>query len=264
MMTSFFRRGIWAAVFVLLFIYGCTAASFSSLQSDFITLYQQKDRCEQAQKKDETLPSECMADYDQALINIAQEAEKLEGKAEDARTRIGILRLGALAAWQAGEKGFNKADDLASKGSRLCESLDREHFGAPRDCAILGVLPALVAHDSWVAQSKDLATKNPEDKAVFFENFAANYKLNTWDVVAKQEALLAKDPKIDASLLLYLRRQKNAFYCTAVKMHKELQEFMDTMDERKAMEKAFNKILNQRDEMDRILGSKRIPCPDLQ
>jgi hypothetical protein len=256
---------MWGAVFALLFLYGCTAATFSSLQSDFITLYQQKDRCEELQKKkNEALPSECMVDYGQALMDIAKEAEKLEGKAEDARTRIGILRLGALAAWQGGEKGFGKANDLASKGIRLCDSLDRERFGAPRDCAVLRALPALIAHDSWLTQAEALATKSPEDKTAFFERFAANYKFNTWDVVEKQESLLEKSPRIDPSVFVYLRRQKNAFYCTAVKMSEELQKFINTMEDPKAMEKAFYKMLNQRDEMERILGSKKIPCDKLQ
>jgi hypothetical protein len=262
-MTSFLRGGVWTAIFFLSFIYGCTATTLSGLQSDFVTLYQQKDRCEQARKKGKALPSECMADYDQALMDIALEAEKLVGRAEDAGTRVGLLRLGALAAWQGGEEGFNKADDLASRGSRLCDSLDKKGFGAPRDCAILRLVPALVAHDSWVAQFKGLPTKSPEEKIHFFQKFARNYKLNTWDPVAEQESVLAREPGIDASLLLYLKRQKNAFYCTAVRMHKEMQEFMDTLDEPGVMEKAFNKILGQRDEMERVLGPERIPCPDL-
>jgi hypothetical protein len=198
------------------------------------------------------------------LRELLPDPERVDHWAEGGWAKFYFAERAITIFLHAGFKMIGEHPEPASKGSRLCESLDRKRFGTPRDCAILSMLPALIAHDRWVGQFKELGTKNPEDKTAFLESFSANYKWNTWDAVSAQESVLAKDPRIDESVLLYVERQKNYFYCTAVKVQKELQEFMNALDDPKALEKEFDDIVNQRDEMERSLGQDRVSCQDLE
>jgi hypothetical protein len=248
------RRLSFVILLLLVVINGCTAASFSELQSDFIVLYQQKDRCEKYREENKPLPVECLADHNQALLEIARETEKIADKTGDERTQIGLYRLGAIAAWQASEKGWTIATDLSSKGERLCETLDPKSFGAPRDCAILMIMPALIAHDSFVAEMEGIVSKDATQKVSFFQRFSRSYKVNTWDALVRYEEKLKGDPRLDKTILKYISLQKQFFWCTLGIALDEITKLRRQLGDSKALEVEYNRISRDRDVINDALG----------
>lgn len=77
------------------------------------------------------------------LLAVADQAESVADRANDARTAISALAMGGLAAVKAGPAGFEKAVKIGERGKRECHALPPDQFGTPRDCAVLAVVPDL-------------------------------------------------------------------------------------------------------------------------
>lgn len=138
---------------------GCAGARLSSLQSEFNELYARAAEC----AKSPTDSLDCTG-QDLALHQLALDAEEAAGKADDPRTQIALLRLAGVAAWQShGARADAQATKIALAGEQRCDALDsevkrRSAWGAPRDCALLLILPGLVAHDQLLEQLAALET----------------------------------------------------------------------------------------------------------
>lgn len=78
-----------------------------------------------------------------ALDTLAQDAAAQGDKQGDARNRIAFYRVATTAAWQSGS---NDVMTYAGKGQALCDA-DNNADRAPRDCAMLKVMPTFASVD---------------------------------------------------------------------------------------------------------------------
>jgi hypothetical protein len=138
-----------AALLLALILGGCAARAFSSLQSDYQDVIRQRVGCA-APPTAETV-QRCAGDDGAVLADIARRAREAAADASDERTRIGLLRLAAAAGWTSRTpEGFEQARAAAEEGQGRCAKLSPDRFGAPRDCALLALAPAFVAHQEAV------------------------------------------------------------------------------------------------------------------
>lgn len=121
-----------------LMLSACAATQIHSYNNTLVELYETKTRAETAEQ---------WAQYETAttgLENLATEAEQAADKETTAVNKISLYRVAATAAWQSeSNAGVLR---IADKGSKLCGE-NRNVDSAPRDCAMLGVIPLLAAID---------------------------------------------------------------------------------------------------------------------
>jgi len=127
---------------------GCAGPRISDLNGELIQLQQQKTTLErEAPRRDET------------VIRLTQISEQFESignagyaqarQAPDLKAKIANYRIAATADWQ---RGNERALTVAQEGIQLCNS--RSGFDvAPRDCAILLVVPSLMINDLIVLKA---------------------------------------------------------------------------------------------------------------
>lgn len=202
---------------VALVLAACTAAKFSDLQSDYDRLLDRTLACADQQRAADLGFSACAGQHGTAMLDLARSAEEVAGEASDARTRIGLLRLAGMAGWQSRiEPGFTLAGAVSLQGQELCRGLPAEQFGAPRDCAIHLILPALVAHESTLqlAEAFDVESSGETERREMRDRIDT-YLAATWDFIEPKRAEIAADNRIDPLFLTYLDGQREIILCTA-------------------------------------------------
>lgn len=201
-----------------LLIAGCqTAASFSSLQASFSSLQDLRQRC--ATAADAAQGLQCGADEAPLFVDIAQRAYAVANNAADPRTRIGLLRLAATAGWESGATdGLAVAEAAAADGQARCAEIPTNAFGAPRDCALLRMAPAFIAHvRAYAVLRQALATSAPDAALrAKLASAAAGYVANTLGSSERVRSRIDGDPSLHASVRAFLDRQRLTFYCTTI------------------------------------------------
>lgn len=161
-------------VFALL-VAGCAGPRISDLNGELIQLQQQKATLErEAPRRDET------------VIRLTQISEQFERvgdagyaqarQAADLKAKISNYRIAATADWQ---RGNERALVVAQEGIQLCNT--RNGFEvAPRDCAILLVIPSLMINDLMVLKvsqgglnsaAPDFVTRAREATVVLLQSY---------------------------------------------------------------------------------------------
>jgi hypothetical protein len=143
------------------FIAGCAGHQILDLNGQLIQAQQQKANIEQARDAAQGVKR------DEAVIKIAQLAEQFEGIANtayaqaaqspDPKAKISLYRIAATADWQ---RGNERALTVAQEGTQACNTLNGFNI-APRDCAILLMIPNLLVNDLWVAKLNKPGGINP-------------------------------------------------------------------------------------------------------
>jgi hypothetical protein len=197
---------------------GCAAVSLSDLQGSFDRAVQARGDCSMAATKGAQRPGACRTG-DVALLAVARQAHSARDQASDARTNISTLRLAANAGWEsATPEGLEIADAASAEGVRRCDAVSDQQFGAPRDCALLRVAPAMVAHVRAVMLIDRIERSNPiagEDRERL-ASVSDSYVAGTFEFIERvRSTRLAGDKDLDPSVLSYLDQQRRAFYCTA-------------------------------------------------
>jgi hypothetical protein len=124
-----------------LILTGCGTIHFSQLQGSYQTLRQREASFGSTTSE---------LDRDEvgaAFMAVAQDASELAQSEGDDVTKISILRLAAVSAWRAQDRGGSIALSASTQGRQACEKLSDGSFGAPRDCALLLFVPNLVTRD---------------------------------------------------------------------------------------------------------------------
>jgi hypothetical protein len=202
------------ALILALLLGGCAARSFSSLQADYRDVVDRRATCAAPGATVE----QCTAVDGAVLVDIARRARESTADAADERTRIGLLRLAAAAGWTSRlPEGFEAARAAAEEGQARCAKLSPERFGAPRDCALLALAPAFVAHQETVGLLAALkrpggaaAPGDLERLRALSRDYAA---VTLGDIEAKREAgAIPREaaPELD----LYVTRQLPVMACT--------------------------------------------------
>ena len=208
---------ICLAAATALVLAACTAAKFSDLQSDYDRLLDRTLACADQRQAADLGFSACAGQHGTAMLDLARAAEEVAGEAGDARTRIGLLRLAGMAGWQSRiEPGFALAGAVSLQGQELCRGLPAEEFGAPRDCAIHLILPALVAHESTLqrAEAFDVETGDETERREMLDRIGT-YLAATWDFIDSKQGEIAADNRIDPLFFTYLDNQRQTILCTA-------------------------------------------------
>lgn len=204
------------AATAVLVLAACTAATFSGLQTDFDQLQDRARDC--AGSNDAGLGfSECAGQTRTAMLDLARQAEEAAGDAGDPRTRIGLLRLAGVAGWQSRlDAGYTLAGAVSVQGLEQCRALPADQFGAPRDCAIHEILPALIAHESTVERAKAIEGQTLDGPARRdMLDRIERYLAGTWDFIEGRRAGLPVDSRIDPRFFDYLDVQRRTILCTA-------------------------------------------------
>jgi hypothetical protein len=131
---------------------GCAGGEILSLNGDLTRLQREKTTLE-AQ-----IPSLKGSARDAAVVELTNVEGQLERVADsayasarrpsDTKARIANYRLAAMADWQ---RGHPRAVTVAREGVELCSS-GTGYDIAPRDCAILAIIPDLLVNDIWVVK----------------------------------------------------------------------------------------------------------------
>jgi hypothetical protein len=143
------KTGLWvclAAAAVL--AAGCAGKEITDLNGQLIQAQQEKESLRNGRNN---TPDEAAVKRTQVLEQlerIADQAYAQAGPAADARAKISYYRIAVTADWQ---RGNERAVTGAREGTEICNT--RNGFDiAPRDCAILLVVPNLLVNDLWIAK----------------------------------------------------------------------------------------------------------------
>lgn len=178
---------IFAVTAPALLLLSCATPSPSVGANRLRALVVERDACRDAP---------CRHAVESALLELATRASEGAGTARQEHQRLGHLRVGGLAAWQAGEAGEQLAARINQAALSRCRTLDalaREGLpvGNPDDCAVLEALPALVAHAAAMREIQRLAGARPDPRNLYaLETLAADYPSQTFLLLADLEPRL--------------------------------------------------------------------------
>ncbi len=100
---------------------------------------------------------------DGELVALAKSASAQAKTAPDPEERIGLYRVAAVAAWEAGQAGESLLPGITEAGIKACDS--EGDNAAPQDCSLIRLAGPLSAQDALARQlagfQKKLATAKP-------------------------------------------------------------------------------------------------------
>ncbi len=246
---------IWLSLILAVFIGACSAVSLSDLHTTFERIQQNRADCSVIDAK--ILDRVIACPSDAALLDIARKAFAARDSGDD-RTNVALLRLAAAAGWESRtQEGLEIAEAAAADGVRRCDALPAKQFGAPRDCALLRIAPAIVVHVRALNVIARVGTSEPgrvsaEDRNSLGVTSDA-YVANTFDFIERvRSTTLAADAALDPSVLTYVDRQRRAFYCTAAKLGElnrtlgDTQRMRTMFARRQAMQRADRRLVTER------------------
>lgn len=151
---------------LLLGLTGCTTLSritHVGAQDRFEKLFVRKQNCASG-----AAGSACRQEAEAELLELAQRSHDSAAQEMNPLSRIRLLRISATAAWQAGSQGAGLADRIAEDTVPRCRSFEEEARKGnatppPVDCALLEILPGLVAHTNHLAQLDALSALGPTE-----------------------------------------------------------------------------------------------------
>lgn len=149
---------IGAGMLLAAMLLGATAcATLSRLthvgaQDRFEKLFVRKQNCPEG-----AAGAACRQEVEAELLDLAQQSRAAAEQAGDHVSRIRLLRVAGTAAWQGGPPGAALANQIAAETVPRCRSFEEESREGhatppPADCALLEILPGLVAHTNHLQQ----------------------------------------------------------------------------------------------------------------
>jgi hypothetical protein len=220
---------LWAALITAgLLVTSCAGVSLSRLQNDFNQLYQEKEACRSAKP---TMAEEitnvksipCTEQAEAALFDLSQSAKSAADKAKDQRTKVALLRLAGLSLWQSGrgaeKEGNAFVNKVSMEGEIVCDAIEEkakkgEIYGAPRDCALLTILQALVWHSEYKNRLEKLDLQKPsEESKKEFESLIGNYANNTVLFISTREKKAKAFTGLSSSVKDYIDEAKRRSFC---------------------------------------------------
>jgi hypothetical protein len=151
---------------LLLGLTGCATLSrltHVGAQDRFEKLFVRKQNC-----PDGAAGAACREAVEAELLELAQRSRDSAEQATDPVSRFRLLRVAATAAWQGGPQGAALANRIAEEAVPRCRSFEQEARKGqatppPADCALLEILPGLVAHTHHLDQLAALAALGPTE-----------------------------------------------------------------------------------------------------
>jgi len=196
------------------------AVDFQPVRQDIARQQEELVACRRASQAPGTFRN-CTAKYGPELARLSQQAVDEAGRIANIPTRISFYAVAAQGGWESGiDPGFQTADAAIQAGTALCTSTATNTTAPPRDCAMLQVGPAFVAHMRTVAliyvvESKPLSSATAMEKRQI-NDASLNYVRRTFDFVESRRSQIQANASLDPSVVTFLDRQRAVFYCTAL------------------------------------------------
>lgn len=219
-MTGRFLRRAAGALIVIALLAGCGGgAKLNTMDAEFKHLYlTQLTQSAQDEKSKNVSVVTVAVDFDE-LRKRATKAGK-EALKKDWRTAVAFYRIAALSAWQAGERSGGHIFEITEAGQELC---NKHPGGAPRDCALMSLIPPFAVHDDLAKDLRPIQAKEKAQTALDTEDLAT---LKTvFDDVKRQFDKVSdvrdatKNTSAPPGLLTYIDRQRFLIFCTAQAAH---------------------------------------------
>lgn len=171
-------------------------------------------------RRDACAPEQpCRAAARDELARLAEETADAAPGARDEPTRLALLGLAGTAAWQAGPDAGALAVRSAEVGVVRCRTLDElaqtgQARGAPDACAVLELLPALVAHASALADLEQLAARPPDASGEErLAELVAHYPQDTFLLVQQRAPHATGYAGIDPATIGWVEETHRRLFC---------------------------------------------------
>jgi hypothetical protein len=131
------------------------------------------------------------AQLDAEFDRLVEAASSAARQASDVRVKISNYRIAATAAWQRLDQ---RTVTLAREGSAVCNSGNGFEL-APRDCAMLLIIPDLLVNDVWASRYPDME-REPSPSG---GGFAAKYRSAVDELVEAYRALGLAERRVSST-----------------------------------------------------------------
>jgi hypothetical protein len=261
------RMRLWVALLAIGFLVtSCAGVSLSRLQTEFNQLYQEKEICQsQDQERGESAAKgtsiPCIEQSGAAFFDVAQSAKSAADKADDQRTKIALLRLAGVSVWQSGrgaeKEGNALFNNICLQGDSICRAVEEkakkgEIYGAPRDCALLAILPALVWHSEYKERLEELKREVPSEQSKEeLSKIIENYANNTVLFVSSKKEEVRSFSGLPRSVMDYIEELQKRSFCNfqaaeaivlGHDMYRDLEEQVDNQFKIMSQETGLNRV----------------------
>jgi hypothetical protein len=252
-----------------LLVSSCAGASLSRLQTEFNELYQEKEAClSQGKATGEDVTNvkgiPCIEQAEAAFFALAQSAKSAADSAEDQRTKIALLRLAGVSLWQSGRGTEKEANALVNRicleGESICTAIEEkakkgEIYGAPRDCALVAILPALVWHSEYDKRLEELkrepyTAQRREELIRIIENYPGNTVL----FVSNKKKEVGTYTGLSPSVVDYIKEVERRCFCNFLVVEQMIMENKLGHEKYRDLGQRFD---NQVETMSKETGLKR-------
>jgi hypothetical protein len=258
---------LWVALITIGFLAtSCTSVSLPRLQTEFDQLYREREAClsqgtERGKDVTKVKSIPCMEQAEAAFFDVARSAKSAADTAGDQRTKIALLRLAGVSLWQSGRGGEKEGNalvnDICFQGESICKGIEGEVkkgeiYGAPRDCALLAILPALVWHSEYKRRLEDLRREIPSEQGKEeLSKIIENYANNTVLFVSTKKEEVRNYTGISRSVLEYIEEVQKRSFCNfqmaeeivlGHDMYRDLEERLDNQFKIMSQETGLNRV----------------------
>ena len=170
---------------------GCTGPQLLNLNTDLVRLQEQKSTLEkQARGSARDAATVQLAHIDGELERVFEAATSAARQVFDTKAKISYYRIASTAGWQRTDV---RTVALAQEGSELCNRSNGFDV-APRDCAMLLIIPDLLVNDVWAAKFSAMVA---EARAPGFSGgLAAKYRRAAEDLVLSYRGLEQAESRV--------------------------------------------------------------------
>jgi len=165
-----------------------------SLNTDLVRLQEQKLALEKQARgpgRDAALVQ--LAHIDGELERVFDAASSAARQGSDTRAKISYYRIGATAGWQRTDA---RTVALAQEGSELCNRSNGFDL-APRDCAMLLIIPELLVNDVWAGRFKAMVAES--EAREYAGGLVIKYRRSADDLLQSYRGLEQAEGRVGAT-----------------------------------------------------------------
>ncbi|MGI9591813.1 MAG: hypothetical protein ACR2P8_10635 [Myxococcota bacterium] len=183
-------------------------------QDRFEKLFVRKQNCPSGARG-----AACRQEVQLELLELAERARESAEAESDEATRIRLLRVAATAAWQGGPQGVVIANRIAEDTVPRCRSLEElarkgQTAPAPVDCALLEILPGLVAHTNHLEQLEALTLLRPTDAGLqALARIIDHYPADTFRFLEQHEEWALSYQELGLRGRTYVETSRRVLFC---------------------------------------------------
>ena len=231
-------RAGYVAVALALGLLACATLSrltHVGAQDRFETLFIRKQSCPSGSRG-----AACRGSVEAELLQLAESARASAEQADNEASRIRLLRVAGTAAWQGGPQGAVVARGIAEDAVPRCRSLeDLARKGRatppPADCALLEILPALVAHTNQLDQLAVLTASRPTEGGLLaLTRIVEHYPPDTFLYIEQRQEWATAYQALGPRGRTYVENSRRVLFCDTRRLRDTVEahtRYRDTLGE---------------------------------